>query len=400
MIIRIGERKIFAIPRIGFLEFFLPIYSILIYYTLPIGGSIGQIILFSYTIIYIMLHRNIKYKIPKWLFVFTLFIIPVQLAVFNQIGGFNSSRLVNLLMIIVYLMLLSIFKVDIDGLMYVYKVIAAVASLLIIVQFIQIYFGGQVVHQIMLFSFERSELWYQEGLRPQGLFPEPQAYATFILPLLVLCLMKKEYAWSLFLTFSILLSTSTLGMICSLGVWSIYVLTSTISLKKKIIVIVILLAVVACVITLPIFDYTMQKLLRTDFLHNVRLTRGFTIYTQLPWDNKIFGIGVNNLEYCQEVGLIELNDYISRVMRNPSYITTASELLINYGLIAAIIYAGMLINFFKNSELRLMVVLLFVLSFAQTILFSGVWFLFVIIIVSTLREEGNAFLQLSNEGRI
>lgn len=392
MVIKFGKKVILDLRNMSFLEFYLPFYSILIYYTLPIVGSVGQIILFAYLLCYLFFCKHRKAEVPKWLFAFFIISIPIQIMDFYRVGGFNASRAVNLFMIAVYIFLLSSLKIRMDGLIRIYKFVALIASILIIVQFVQINFLGQVVHQIMVLPVERPEAWYQGGIRPQGLFPEPQVYATFILPLLVLCLEKKEYMWSGFLTISVVVSTSTLGILCSIGIWFYYVMMASIRLSRKVLIIGCAFIVLIMLIKTPIFSYAIEKILNTDFTNNVRLTRGFLIYDSLSDFNKLFGIGVNNLAYYSSSGQIILNDTLSRTMTNSFYITTVAELLVNYGAIAAVIYLGMMINLFRNSTCKLLVIILIVLSFGQTILFSGVWYMYMVIIMSTLRKDNNCFI--------
>lgn len=391
MIITIGKH-IIDFSEIGFLELFLPIYSVLMYYTLPVVGSVGQIILLIYMVIYFITHRNIQYHIPKYLLLFTIIVIPIQLVVFQCVGGFTFSRVINLSMIIVYLVILSYFQVNVDGLFKIYKLFAIFASITILIQFVQIHFFNQIVHQIMLFPMERPMGWYNEGLRPQGVFPEPQVFATFMLPILVLVLRKSEYISAIFFTIAIFASTSSLGILCAAAVWGYHVFFSEISITKKI-ALILLIAIGTITLTqTSLFEYGINKITSTNFTNNVRLTRGFTIYSKLPIINKLFGIGVNNLAYYQESGQIILNDYMSIAMRNPSYVTTMSDLLIGFGLFATLLYLLFLFNLFWNSDCRLLVILLFVLSFAQTILFSGVWYLYMVVIFATLKEENDCFL--------
>ena len=391
MIISIGKYKIIDFSEIGFLELFLPIYSVLMYYTLPVVGSVGQIILLTYMVIYFITHRNIQYHIPKYLLLFTIIVIPIQLVVFQYVGGFTFSRVINLSMIIVYLVILSYFQVNVDGLFKIYKIFAIFASITILIQFVQIHFFNQIVHQIMLLPMERPMGWYNEGLRPQGVFPEPQVFATFMLPILVLVLRKSEYISAIFFTIAIFASTSSLGILCAAAVWGYHAFFSDISNTKKIALILLIAIGTIALTQTSLFEYGINKITSTNFTNNVRLTRGFIIYAKLPIINKLFGIGVNNLAYYQESGQIILNDYMSISMRNSSYVTTMSDLLIGFGLFATLLYLLFLFNLFRNSDCRLLVILLFVLSFAQTILFSGVWYLYMVVIIATLKEENDCF---------
>lgn len=389
-----SKKLLWDTSDIGFLEFYLPIYSILIYYTLPVVGSIGQMILFFYVLIFLLTHRNILFSVPKEFLLFVLITIPIQIFDFLSVGGFNTSRAVNLVMILVYLFLLSIYRINLSGLYKVYKIVAVLSSIAIIVQFVQIYFMNQIVHTIMLLPMDRPKGWYSEGLRPQGFFPEPQVYATFILPVLVLALKNKDYKLAVFFSVSIVLSTSSLGVLCTAGVWLYYILFSPLGSGRKISLITLVIIGAIALTQMNIFEYTIQKITSTDFSNNVRLTRGFSIYNVLPDVNKFFGIGVNNLKYFHESGQLNMSNYNSFGMRNPAYITTIPQLLINYGLISTLLYLKMLYVFFKNTSLRLMVVLLFVLSFGQTILFSGVWYLYVVIIISANSKDAICFKQM------
>ena len=394
MIIAFGKRKILDFSGIGFLEFFLPWYSIFIYYTLPGVGSVGQAILFLYVLFFFLIRKNIHYRIPKWLCCFTFYVLPIQMIVFRFVGGFNLSRAINLLMIVFYLVILSCFNINLNGLYKVYKFVGFIASVFIIVQ---IYIANQFVHQIMLLPMKIPENWYSRGIRPTGIFAEPQVYATFVLPLLILNIKRREYKWAIFFTISIIASTSSLGILCTVGIWGYYSLSSELSLLHRIIICAIGIIGVLAIVQTSLFDYAIQKIATIDYLNDVRLTRGFSIWLKLPLVNKIFGIGVNNLSYYMNSGQIILNDKMTRGMLNPAYVTSVYELMINYGLIAAMIYIMMLINLLKNTDIKILVILLFVLSLGQTILFSGVWFLYMLIIMSTLKNKNNCFLRKKRE---
>lgn len=378
--------------HIGFLELYLPIYCILMFYPLEGAGSYGQAILFLYFIIYFFKHGFHGFNPPKGLIYFIIPLYPLQAIVFYLYGGFTIERLINLVMIFVYLILLGCLKVNINGLLKVYKYVAIIASVLIIVQFVQINVFGQVVYTILLLPIERPEAWYLEGIRPQGLFPEPQVYATFILPLLVKTILKKDYRLAIFLTLSIAFSTSSLGILSSAFVWlSLFVFSDSQKRHRTLYLSIFLICLAICT-QLSVFDFAINKILETNFEENVRLTRGFYIYSELPTINKFLGIGVNNLDFWLEHGKLTLIDSITALMRHAGYITTMSELLVNFGLFLTIIYLGWLWNLYKNSEEKIMVVLLFVLSFGQTILFSGIWYFYMIFILNTLNSNNNCFL--------
>jgi len=378
--------------KIGFLEIFIPFYSIIMYYTFPFGGSVGQFMFLIYFILTFPRHlmKN-KPHIPKGLLVFVILLLPLQALAFGLYGGFDVQRLINLIMIFFYTAFLGFYDINLKGLIKIYKIVAVLASIAIIYHFILINVFGRQVEAILLLPVERPEGWYQEGIRPMGLFPEPQVYATFILPLLVMTVQNKERLMSLFLTFCIALSTSSLGIFCALGIWMYFTVSAKMN-KLLIVASLVLFGIVVYIAsTLSIFEYAVEKIATTDFEENSRLTRGFYIYSLLPPIHQIIGIGVNNVEYALESGKLFVDDNLTVLMKNPAYMTTTAELLVKYGLILTLVYFGMLWNFFKNSKCKILVLLLFFLSFGQTILFSGVWLVFMIFIQATLKEGNNCF---------
>lgn len=377
---------------IGFLEFFIPFYSIIMYYTFPIGGSVGQFIFLLYFVLTFPRHLiRKKPHLSKGMLLFCVVMVPLQTLAFYLYGGFNAQRLINLIMIFFYTVFLGYYDINIKGLIKVYKIVAIIASIAIIYHFVLINVLGRQVEAILLLPVERPEGWYQSGLRPMGVFPEPQVYATFILPLLIMTVQNKERAISLFLTFCIALSTSSLGIFCALGIWMYHTLSAKMNKLLIIASLVLLIVIIYIVSTLSIFEYAVEKIATTDFEENTRLTRGFYIYSLLPTIHQIIGIGANNVEYAMESGKLFVDDNLTVLMKNPAYMTTTAELLVKYGLILTIIYFGMLWNFYKNSECKILVLLLFFLSFGQTILFSGVWLVFMIFIQATLNNNNNCF---------
>ena len=82
-------------------------------------------------------------------------------------------------------------------------------------QSFQVYILGQSVSTINIFPFlqSNSENYLLGYDRPHSFFLEPAAYCTWILPFLCMCMKRKEHIWMVFISISILLSTSSTGIL-------------------------------------------------------------------------------------------------------------------------------------------------------------------------------------------
>lgn len=377
----------------SFIDYFLPVFYVLAFYDMKIS-SLGIIIMYIHTFYRVLINGRRAIMIPKWLFLLDIYILITQFFIFEVYGGMNSSRLFNILTAILMLIVL-VFNLDILNkkvFLRNYICIAMIASFLIIIQNIQINIFNQEVHQIMLLPMEVSDEWYSVGIRPTSIFPEPQVYATYILPLVIILLEKKEKALVVFFSLSICLSTSSLGILALLFIFLYYFCLNDLKIRKKAFILLGLILVIFIMLKIPFFNYSMNKILETDFTNNVRLTRGFNVFTKLDLPQMIFGIGYNNFGYFLDQNYLIMNDTISHVMKNPAYITSIYETLVYFGLIGFGIYGIFFISFLKQKKFRVLILLLFVLSFAQTILFNGSWLFYLIIYFNYTKKNNNNFI--------
>ncbi len=380
-------------PRGSFLEWFFPFYLILSYYSLPGAGSIGQVVLLAYLFVKLLTQKMENYKIPKYYFLFIIVCIPLQCINFSVYGGFYSSRALNLISLFMYLVMLSTFSIDIEKLFHTYKLVSAISSAAIVVQFFQIFILGQKAYPIYLLPGGYPDRWFLQGVRPTGFFPEPQIYATAMLPLLILLLKHTEYLNALLLTLAIMASTSTLGILCAGAIWLYFLLYSA-SIKQKIAILSVGGLLLLLFLQTSWFEYALEKLTGTDYQNNARLTRGWLVYQNLPLVQKIFGIGMNNINYFIESGRMTFHDRISAVMTNKGYITSAYQILVYWGALGTVLYLLMIFAYYRNSELKIMVLLLCALTFGQTIIFSGIWLFYVMLIQATLKENNSCFINV------
>lgn len=374
------------------MDYFLPLFYIFSFYEMKIS-SLGMIIMYLYTFIKVIFN-NKKIMVPKWLLLFVLYIFITQFFIFRIYGGMNSSRIFNILSAFIMLMVLTFNLNVLNKKVFLrnYIIIATIASLLIIMQSIQINVFHESIHQVILPPFKINEEWYSSGIRPTGLFPEPQVYATYILPLIILLLENKRKKLVIFFSFAICMSTSSLGILSLVIIYLYYIFISNLNIKQKTMIFLLILLGSLLVLRLPYFQYAVDKILDTDFGNNVRLTRGIDVFMSMNIPQKLFGIGYNNLKYFLDNKYLIIIDNLTHIMKNPSYITSIYEILVYFGLFGFGIYLNMFFSFFKQKKYRILIILLFILSFAQTILFNASWLFYLIIYLNYTSKEKNWFI--------
>lgn len=380
----------------SFIDYYLPILGILQYYSTGATGSYGSLVLYFYAAIELLLsigRRPIYFH--KGLILFSAYALVSQPIVFSIYGGFTSARLFNFISVIYIVLVLAVFSdsLNIDRFFKVYLRIGFIASAAIVIQSVQLYIFHQDVHGIALLPCDTSG-WYSGGDRPCGLFPEPSVYAYYILPLLVLCLQREKKEMALLFTACICMSTSSMGIISSAFIWA-YWLLKRFDVRRVIVGCVAIAAAFVLAMQTPMGRFAFDKIVSTDYANSPRLTRGFLIYANLNESQQLFGIGRNNLDYFISNDLVQLTDWASTQVSeaNLDYVTTVSGVLINYGLVGAILYFVPLLYMLRKKGVERILLLLFLmLSFVQTMFFD-MNFVFLLLVVFNLHSKDDSFIE-------
>ena len=382
----------------GFLEIFLPFYVILSYYVLPAVSSIGMLIIYMYVLVRIIksiLISNDVVYVNKLLLIFVVYAICTQPFIFMVYGGFNSSRLFNLFAIIMMFLVICVCtqKINLDAFFNVYLIVGFICSIAIIFQSLQLYVLGMKVYPIVLLPIDTSS-WFNGGTRPCGFFPEPQAYATYILPLLYYQLKKHNLKWVVFFSISILFSTSSLGIIAVVLLFGYYLMSSNTNKVFKIGAIILGLAIFLVIRQTTVYDYAISKILDIDITNNTRLSHGFDVFNKLSFEQKVLGIGKNNLTYFLSEERIVLTDRVRILMRNSAYITSISDILVGFGVIGLLIYILFIVKQIITYDDKMFIFLLLVLSFAQTIFLNSAWIFWMVIYFNMIDIKSTDFYKI------
>lgn len=359
----------------------LAVFSIFAQYSLPIM-SYGLIFATIYGVICFLFKGRIV--LNKGILYFTVWCIISQFVIYLYSDTFEKNQNTYFFMFVSIFLVATLGYIEKESFFKVYYVVGIICSILVIVQFILGNLIGipQSAIQILPVAAEDMHFWIQNSSRSSGLFTEPQAFCSYILPLLILLLFKRRFTSSFFISIAILLSTSSQGIILALVVWGYYLVIYEKNVVKK--YFRFLAGTIAIILTIvvmrriPMFEPIIDKIFAINlFGYDIRLTKGFQIYFAMPnWD-KFTGIGFGNLRDYILNG--NFNFFWIRLTRSEllGYITTMSNVLVSFGIIAFLLYINIFIQNWKSGtpEAKLMLIIIFISSFTQTVLFNA-WFIF------------------------
>ena len=367
----------------------LAMFSILAQYKLPIM-SYGLVLASLYGVLFVFFKGKLCFN--RSILYFTMWCVISQLVIYLHSGTFEKNVNTYFFMFVALFLLATMGSIDKKSFFKVYYAIGMLCSILVIYQFIMGNLFGIPQSAIRFLPVADGDLhfWLQNSKRASGLFTEPQAYSSYILPLLVLLLFKREFRSSIFISVAIFASTSSQGIFLALIVWGYYlVIYKEIGLEKFFRCLICFIAVIIALIIInnvPSLQPIIDKILAINlFGYDIRLTKGFQIYYAMPFWDKIIGIGFGNLHddllrgnfnfFWMELTRVELL----------AYITTMSNVLVSFGVIAFLFYVNIFVKNWESGtpEAKLILIIILISSFTQTILFNS-WFVYYWIIYEVL----------------
>lgn len=351
-------KQIFDYKQMGLLEFMFALFPIVSGYTLgPIPVHLWWLLIMD-IIAYNRYGLKIK-KIPKkynYLFWFVtihnlLWIVVIQHNVSTHI---NLSVGTLIIMSSFYFICPVIdfvkFKNSLKPL--------TIFSILGMVYCVSMLARGVYIGQIPLPLFETSRLldttWEISRLRPNSFFPEPQAFCTYMQIPLFLSLLYKKYIVAFVIMISMVLSTSTTGLVVPFLMVGIYFFTQKVSLKLKFFIISIIICSCLLITKSSYFEKTMNKATNTELATNERTSVGFMTLPQLNAEELVLGIPYSNLGHMYDDGRIS-GDYmlLGEGSSHTIFLPTFWLIWFKYGIIGLLLYLMIYFEIYKKSKLLL-----------------------------------------------
>jgi len=272
---------------------------------------------------------------------------------------------------------------------YCFFVWACLAAILF--QSIEVYVLNKNMTILVPFSeyTTKDQTLLNSSMRPCAFFMEPQHFASFVMPYLLITLRRNKYIEAIVITVSILLSTSTQGLLCAALLWMIYIITYR-EIKVQVRLLLVFLAIVMIVVFIysSYFAVAYNKLMNTNWKHNIRLTRAFDVFREMPLFDQMFGIGTRNINnYIRTTG-VGKSWLMSDLSPAHNYVSTLGGNFVEYGFWGGMAYIFMLIFMFKKAGItgKWFVIIIFLSSLSQQIVLD-VWFSFYWIIYYMINDE-------------
>jgi hypothetical protein len=200
------------------------------------------------------------------------------------------------------------------------------------------------------------------GFRFNSFFQEPSYFAIYVLPLFAYSLGNKRYFLSFIFFFSLILSSSSLAILGSFLIIGYYIILNK-NYRLKIISLLIVFSILNYVFMINSLIYEAFILRSLDKFNSIfvdssiRFTGQVELFNLLPNINKLFGVGINQLQ--NYFGLFDINI--------PNYSNSFVIILFTTGIIGFFFYILFFLILFglalsKNNRLIYFLILLSVAS--------------------------------------
>ena len=303
------KKKEGSIFNIGILELAIALYPIIAGY----GYGSFQLAFGFLLIVDIFLinrKRQHKYSFGK-IYQYMAFIV-VHCAIWLLVMPSIPSYFVNSFIAdIIYLISIVIIvpQVDFDKLknaIYIVTIICAVGMLYHVfmiksghsIQPIKLPFMPDMSSKARLYSFLD---------RPTSFFWEPQSYASFMLVPLFFLLREKKLICAFAIAATMILSTSTTGIIMALFMIGFYMVTQKQKMQYRLLGIIAVIGLVYFLLYSSFTTAGLEKLQNTDMEENNRTINGLLIAKDMSFFDWLFGVPYANLQDAYEAGYITNN---------------------------------------------------------------------------------------------
>lgn len=305
----LSKKKEGSIFNIGILELAIALYPIIAGY----GYGSFQLAFGFLLIVDIFLinrKRQHKYSFGK-IYQYMAFIV-VHCAIWLLVMPSIPSYFINSFIAdIIYLISIVIIvpQVDFDKLknaIYIVTIICAVGMLYHVfmiksghlIQPIKLPFMPDMSSKARLYSFLD---------RPTSFFWEPQSYASFMLVPLFFLLREKRLICAFAIAATMILSTSTTGIIMALFMIGFYMVTQKQKMQYRILGIIAVIGLVYFLLYSSFTAAGLEKLQNTDVEENNRTINGLLIAKDMSFFDWLFGVPYANLQDAYEAGYITNN---------------------------------------------------------------------------------------------
>lgn len=374
----------------------LPFAFLLVQY----GYGIGNIML-TYCILFtgFCVIKYTEFPVFRPLSIYTLWYVGVLLCTVLVFGHVASGpfwfRLFRIL-ISGYCVTIIAKHLDKEALYKCWKVLGLIVCAVVVYQFFEIFVLNQLVLPVRLLPVRSAELmrnenWTTLSNRPVAFFTEPAMVVAFLTPVLLFAQQKKEWLVTIIVSIAILLSGSTSGIIALAVIWGVSLVSLRFSVFYKIFVVLLLIVGVYAFQNLSFFSGSLEKInfeLSGESANmDVRTLRGWWIFGALDTRSKLLGISDYNISAYVYGNSNVWNFTWQTGYEENFYLNTAQRILIQTGIVGAVLYIWMLIKMWLVTSKAVrpyLVVVIVSMFFASNFFNNGMFVMQYIVLLSYL----------------
>lgn len=190
---------------------------------------------------------------------------------------------------------------------------------------------------------------FDEVWRPTSFFWEPQSIVSFLLIPLFISLYESKYAWTVILAISMLLSTSTTGIVY---VFTIIILTFVLRRKglgSSWLLVFIVIGLYVALMNSDIFQLGTEKLLNSDITTDSRTAQGWWVCSTMPSQYWILGAPFEDAYHYYMAGLANNPNIVT--YGESVYMATFWMVIFHFGIVGLFFYLMPYIFMLKRDRL-------------------------------------------------
>lgn len=213
---------------------------------------------------------------------------------------------------------------------------------------------------------------FEEISRPTSFYWEPAAFVTYMMVPLFISLYQRKFLLIGGIIFVMFLSTSSTGILLSLIMCGIYILTQKVKLRYKFLLLLLAGIMVWFLLRSEIFDMGVTKIQKIELDNTSRLINGPTLILDMPVEHLITGMPeANVMDYGR------INPLISNLLLTRSgdiFVSAFWLVLAKFGIIGLFLYLNLYFRLIK-SNLKLLPygLVLIIAMFFQGFMFSAIF---------------------------
>lgn len=184
--------------------------------------------------------------------------------------------------------------------------------------------------------------------RPTSFFWEPQSYASFMLVPLFFLLREKKMMYAFIVAASMILSTSTTGIVMALFMIGFFLLTQKQKAWHRILGVVAVIGLVYFLLYSSFTSTGLEKLQNMDIEESNRTINGVLIAKELNFFDLLFGVPFANLQDAYEAGYITRSIIVHA--DGEVFVSAFWICLCCQGLIGLFFFMGVYWDMYKKSK--------------------------------------------------